>query len=667
VLRFGLVAGSVEQRVRLILDRGSEARILTTRIELEVTRAGAAPGATVEARREAGRRVDAASRAVGARAERVDVATLWEIVSDAGEDAAPGHGLQDLAALALEDDSGEAQAAVALALLAEGIRFVRRGSLWEARSPAAVGDLEYERQRIAMRQRERSDLFAAMREAAGGAAFEPTGGETERHYLAAVETLAVEEDAATPSVRDLALEALEASGLRFDRPHEGAFRLARALGRFASDDENLQLRRYRLSPAFPEEVVEHARLAAERGFDRAGRSDLTGTPAVSIDSASTREIDDLLSLEHLRRERWRLGIHIADPTDCVRIDDPVDREAMLRALTHYMPDAKILMLPAVISEGACSLIEGEERAAVSFLVDLDRSGALLDYTIERSIVRCHARLDYAGADSSVGSGGGGWFELLRGLTEIAVHRRRLRIAKGAIPLLTPEADVRVDASGVPQLERLEARSPSRSAVSEAMILVGEIAAACCRDAGLPAIYRRQAIPEHPPDVPEDGIVDPVQVHAARRKLKRAAVGVQPGPHAALGLEAYAQVTSPLRRFQDLAVQRQLGGWLKDGTPPYDAAAIQRIAATTETAEADARRAERAADEYWLLRYLEAQIGATVDARVVAVEPRPIVRLDETLYERVMPSLTGVAAGEAVRVRIERVNPRARLLVLAPAR
>jgi exoribonuclease-2 len=111
------------------------------------------------------------------------------------------------------------------------------------------------------------------------------------------------------------------------------------------------------------------------------------------------------------------------------------------------------------------------------------------------------------------------------------------------------------------------------------------------------------------------------------------------------------------------MHRQLLAALAAEKPAYDVETLQRIAATTERAEAEARQAERAWAEYWLLRYLEQRAGEIVDAWVVETRPRPVVQLVETLWEQPMPSLKGVEPGEVVRLRIERVNPRAGLLVL----
>jgi exoribonuclease-2 len=143
------------------------------------------------------------------------------------------------------------------------------------------------------------------------------------------------------------------------------------------------------------------------------------------------------------------------------------------------------------------------------------------------------------------------------------------------------------------------------------------------------------------------------------------VGTAPGRHAGLGLEAYVQVTSALRRYQDLATQRQVAALVSGTSPPYDREAMLRLAAATERAEVDARRAERTSNEYWMLRYLESQVGHEIEALVVDLDPRPIVQLVETLWEQPVAALTGADTGERVRLHVERVNPRAGILALRP--
>lgn len=113
------------------------------------------------------------------------------------------------------------------------------------------------------------------------------------------------------------------------------------------------------------------------------------------------------------------------------------------------------------------------------------------------------------------------------------------------------------------------------------------------------------------------------------------------------------------------MHRQLIAALEGRPPAYDAAALQGVLAATERAEIEARRAERAISRYWMLKWLAQRRGGTVTGVVVDLAPRPIVVLDETFLEEPVPALVGASLGDRVRLRIERVNPRADLVVLRP--
>lgn len=161
-------------------------------------------------------------------------------------------------------------------------------------------------------------------------------------------------------------------------------------------------------------------------------------------------------------------------------------------------------------------------------------------------------------------------------------------------------------------------------------------------------------------------LDPLAAaRALRRGMRRGETSLAPGRHHGLGLPAYAQATSPLRRYPDLANHRQIGAALRGEPLPYGEEALHGIAAAAERAEAEGRRAERAQDRYWLLRWLQERAPAEVEAVVVEIEPRPVLVLVETLLEEPAPWLSGAGLGDRVRLRVERVNPRADRIVLRP--
>ncbi|HEX4823549.1 MAG TPA: RNB domain-containing ribonuclease [Candidatus Polarisedimenticolaceae bacterium] len=652
-MAYGVVIGEEKQRLVVVTREGKDERVAPARVTA-VLAGGIAPARTSEGVREAAARAAAAGEAVGRLVDAVDVPTLWDLVHERGETLSES----TLADLALGRVDEAARLATVIALGADGVRFQRKTSGWLPRDAAVVTEILDGRRKAAERAAEKGSAIEALVRAVRGDAFVPSGSETERKILAALEAVALDELDTPEKERALAHEAITASRIPADRLPEAAFRLLRLTGRFASDDENLMIVRYGLRTEFPP-------FPAVAPFAREGRLDLTAVPMVTIDDPQTREIDDALSVTDAGDGKVVVGIHIADPAAVVPIDGPVDVEALARGTTYYFPERKLLMLPGAVSEDEASLVQGKERPGVSFLATVDAGGRTVSFEIARSLLRIGARLDYDEADAALSSAVGPHAALLARLLAFAEARDAVRRAAGAVSLRAPEAEIRVGEGGAMTLTRRDPDTPSQRIVSEAMILAGEMAAGWLTARGIPAIFRRQApsdgrLPEADPALPFA-----VHVRAVRRMLKRAETSLQPGPHHGLGVAAYAQVTSPLRRYQDLAVHRQIAAVLGGGPPPYDVPAMQRILAATERAELEARRSERAVARYWMLRWLDRARGGSVTGVVVETSPRPIVVLDETLLEEVVPSLSGVNLGDRVRLRIERVNPRADLVILRP--
>jgi exoribonuclease-2 len=662
-LACAVVGGEEKRRLRLVAADRRQVRVQPGRVAFVLRRGGSVPGKDAESVAEAVERAAAADREIRELAGRADVPLVWELALEEG-----GADLDTLAELAFESgaaSAGVARAALVRAFLDDHVHFTRKGDDWPPRSPGEVERLRQQREATARGAAEREEALEALAAAGRGEPVDPGGNPRLRRYLQAVEELALRDLAAPDNVQALAVEALKAAGVRYERPAEGAFKLLRSTGRFASDDENVAIVRYGLKREFSAETLAEARRTAEGGFDATDREDLTGLDAVTIDGPTTKEIDDAVSVEPREGGGWRIGVHIADPGALVLPGDAVDLVAQERAVTYFFPDTKLNMLPPVLGEDAASLVPGETRPALSFLADLDAEGEVGAWRVTRSVIRSSARLDYDGVDRTLAAGSGPFADALGALDRATIARQGSRLRTGAVVIEAPEVDVRVDAGGRIELERIEADSAARRLVTEAMVLAGMLAAEFCRDRGIPAIYRRQAEAR---GVPEGGygvVRGPVAVRAARRGLRRGEVGLQPAPHFALGLTAYAQATSPLRRYQDLATHRQIDSALRERPPVYDADTLQRIAATTERAEIDGRRAERDVKRFWLLRYLQGCAGRPLDAVVVDTSPRTIVLLDETQIEAPAPSISGVDPGERVAVRVVHVNPRADILTLRP--
>src|SRR5262249_2603686 len=148
-----------------------------------------------------------------ALASGIDVPTLWELANDAGSTQSD----VALAELALGAASGEARAALVVALVRDAIHFLRRGDRWEPREAASIEAIRSQRAREGRTAATRARILAAIADAARSGVFAPSGEPEERRYLEALEEVTLGEAECSAAARDLALEALQASGLRFDR------------------------------------------------------------------------------------------------------------------------------------------------------------------------------------------------------------------------------------------------------------------------------------------------------------------------------------------------------------------------------------------------------------------------------------------------------------------
>jgi len=176
---FGIVAAEDGRRVRVVLRTGRVERIQSSRIIVEVTAPGAVPNRGVASEQEAGERAEAITTRVRDRASRVEVPLLWEIVCDGAADDGP-FSASDLAELGLGASSGDDRAAVVLALISDGLHFVRKGEEWQPRSPEVVENLRVERERRSKREAEKRSLLEALGALRGGSRWDAGGSETER-------------------------------------------------------------------------------------------------------------------------------------------------------------------------------------------------------------------------------------------------------------------------------------------------------------------------------------------------------------------------------------------------------------------------------------------------------------------------------------------------------
>ena len=435
---------------------------------------------------------------------------------------------------------------------------------------------------------------------------------------------------------------------------QAPFRLLVRLNVF-SEDENLDLYRLEAPLAFSPAALESVQsLSGEIHSDpyAAVRTDLTHLDCFTIDGERTRDLDDALSLEVLP-SGWRLGIHISDVSALVAAGTPLDQEAQVRGSSIYLPETRVPMLPEEISEDTLSLVAQKERWALSFLVTLDPEGEVQDWQIQPSLIRVRRRLSYGEADRLLEKD-----ETLGALSRLAERLKARRLAQGGYELKLPEIWVSFDPQGKVHVTVEDQETPSHQMVAETMVLANWLAAWFLAERGVPAIYRTQPEPRETINREEPKTL--LELWQDRRKLSRVVMELTPQPHWGLGLPHYTFATSPIRRYLDLVIHRQIVSVLLGASLSYGPEELEKIAAVIDPAMRRAGLLKNLRLRYWLLKYLAGRVGQKLEALVVEVLPhRSRLLLPDLLLDVpfTAPATLRLKPGDLVQVRLDKVLPR----------
>jgi exoribonuclease-2 len=595
---------------------------------------------------------------VNAAAQAIDLRELWELVR---EEADAEFSWEELAEYLLSAaENTFTKLGVLDALLSQNLYFKEKKSgVFTPRDEDSIADIIRQQQVERERARAQVAFLAWAQErltTPETTSPMPTGAE---RYLELIKGFALQADLYEKKLQ--AQKLMDDIGFRGKgHPWDVAFQLLVALGVWEADEE-LSVLRHQIPTRFSAEVWNAAAAVPDFTPGRAAYQDLTTLFTFTIDDADTAEIDDALSItEH--DGAVRLGVHITDVGFFVPPDDILDKAALTRGTTVYLPRGKLPMLPPVLSEERASLVAGQIRPTLNFFVTLDETGKIIEEQIQCGFINVGKRLSYAEADVLLrGAQQDSLTPGLQRLWRIAQARKALRISQGAIVIESDEIKVKVSNGDVSAM-LLPSDSPSRVLVGECMILANEMAARYCRNHNLPALYIAQPPPDEPVPPASSFPTQRVFVHAARRLMKPSQIGTTPAPHAALGLEVYTQVTSPLRRYHDLQMHHQIKHHLEHGVPLLDSERLQMIAASAQESSGAAKRCERESTRYWLLRLLETRRGQTVSGQVVReYNGRSFVELDETLLVVPITTTPPLPLGTPVQLVINHVDARRDIL------
>ncbi len=506
-------------------------------------------------------------------AAELDLQLLWEVAQEQGRSSSAA----ELAELFFGKRSSAAASVMLEALLNDRTYFVRRHMDFVPRTPGQVERLRIQNDRIRSRSDDYRKIQKNLRDIINGAERPPadeTAGLIEElsRYLK------------NPFTRSRDMTQMLANAVPDVDPAEAAFEILERLG------APLRVPRFAFIAGLKDEFSDAVMKEAAEAVP-GPRAISDGGYAITVDDDDTIEVDDALSCEALADGGLRVRVHIAMVADFVVKGGAMDQEAAARATTVYLPEITIRMLPDPISCRAASLIAGEDRPVMTTDVRLSADGELVEASIYPARIPIMRRLNYDQVDRILDSGAGtddAAVSVSR-LHEAAVQLRQRRRTAGAVLVQRREAKVRVHGDDV-EITVLDNASPGRTLVAEFMVLSNFVAARYAAANRIPIIYRVQ------PQLGGD------------MASQRPRLSLHPEYHAGIGLDFYAQLSSPIRRYADLVLQRQLLGALKSGdheTPPiYTVDELLTVLAGAENAEASGRELERRAKRYWILRYLE---------------------------------------------------------------
>lgn len=415
------------------------------------------------------------------------------------------------------------------------------------------------------------------------------------------------------------------------------------------------IRAHGLYEQFPQSVIDEADRASGEKIQLNSRRDLREKLIFTIDGADTRDVDDAVSLE-FKDGNYVLGVHIADVSHYVKYKSVTDEEAYARGTSVYFPDRVLPMLPKSLSNGACSLNEGEDRYALSCVMTFDKDGIRQSYEIFESVINSRHKMTYDDV-TAICEGNEKLCEryadivtTVKNMKKLCLIMERRRAAAGEVNLDVREAKIHVDENGeivIPDYKR----GISERIIEQFMISANEAVAEFLQKKNAACLYRIHESPspekastlisflkdlgvyarcdtaavtpkdfrnilKNVADKPYASVVNKVML----RSMQKARYAENNLGHFGLASGCYCHFTSPIRRYPDLFVHRSLKSILHGDTKlmPVYVKNAQSAGIDCSERERIADEAERDVDDLYKTVYMSDRIGEIYDATVSGV-------------------------------------------------
>src|SRR5690625_3631165 len=404
---------------------------------------------------------------------------------------------------------------------------------------------------------------------------------------------------------------------------------------------------------FPEEVLEEAGKAPDTVTEDeiANRRDLRNETIVTIDGADAKDLDDAIRVEQLDNGNYLLGVYIADVTYYIKEGSAMDKEAEERGTSVYLVDRVIPMIPHRLSNGICSLNEGEDRLVLGCEMEIDADGNVVAHEIFEGVIRSTKRMTYKAVnqmlvdqDEDVRAEYKALVPMFELMKTVAATLRRKRMKRGAIDFDFKEAQVLVDGDGKATDVIIRERSVAERLIEEFMLCTNETIAEHFHWLEVPFIHRIHETPDegkletffeflaglgivvkgtaneiHPLELQK--VLDRVRGEKEEmvisklmlRSMKQAKYDPVSVGHFGLSTDFYTHFTAPIRRYPDLTVHRLIRTYLIHGDLSNDTLrkwkeALPDIAQHSSQMERAAVDAEREVDDLKKAEYMLDKIG-----------------------------------------------------------
>ena len=479
---------------------------------------------------------------------------------------------------------------------------------------------------------------------------------------------------------------ISGGNLRFEKDERVVVKLSRdkdkisglvteVLGKF--DDvkacELAIIRDYQLYETFPSDVIGEVKKLPQSVLpsQKEGRFDLTDKVIFTIDGLDAKDLDDAVSIERIQ-DGYKLGVHIADVGEYVKYETAVDEEAYKRGTSVYFPTSVLPMLPKELSNGICSLNEGEERLTLTCEMEVDKNGKVKKHSIYESVIKSKARLNYDDV-YKVLSGQKADEKTQSVKKELLVMHELSKIIQekareqGSLDFEVPEVQFLFNEKGVAVDFEKRERNDAHILIENFMVLANQTVAKEFYEREIPFVYRVHEAPRKEKTlavveylkglgVKTSFVPDKIEPKYCQeiiklvenkpytetvnkvilRSMQKAKYSNQCLGHFGLALEYYCHFTSPIRRYPDLTIHRIIKEILhKKKLPPERKQELETFAFESSfqssLTEKNADKAERDVDDLWKAYLMKDRLGEEFEGVISSVTNFGIfVELDNTV-------------------------------------